>query len=261
VNYRGFDLSGRVALVTGAAQGIGRALAAGLAQAGAHVAVTDRLQVHGLSQQLCDEITAAGGLATAFDLDVTDTPAIPAVMASIRASLGGLDILVNNAGTGISRAALEVSEADWDRILDLNLKSQFFCAQAAARLMAEQGHGQIINIASTHALIALPDGSPYIASKGGVASLTRSLALEWIKLGIRVNAIAPGPVHTAYKAQADLALGRTPESIQADMQRRVPLGRRLQPEELVGAAIYLASEASRAVVGHVLVVDGGQVIQ
>jgi NAD(P)-dependent dehydrogenase (short-subunit alcohol dehydrogenase family) len=259
--YNGFDLSGRVALVTGAAQGIGRALAIGLAQAGAHVAVTDRPQVHALTQQVCAEIAAAGGLASAFELDVTDTSAIAAALAYIRGQLGGLDILVNNAGTGISRAALDVSEADWDRILDLNLKSQFFCAQAAARLMVEQGRGQIINIASTHALIALPDGSPYIASKGGVASLTRSLALEWIGLGIRVNAIAPGPVHTAYKAQADLALGRTAESIREDMQRRVPLGRRLQPEELVGAAIYLASDASRAVVGHVLVVDGGQVIQ
>jgi NAD(P)-dependent dehydrogenase (short-subunit alcohol dehydrogenase family) len=261
MNYRGFDLGGQVAVVTGAAQGIGRALAVGLAQAGAHVAVTDRAQMHGLSLQVCDEISASGGQATAFELDVTQTAVIADRLAQIQSRLGGLDILVNNAGTGISRAALDVSEADWDRILDLNLKSQFFCAQAAARLMAAQGRGRIINIASTHALIALPDGSPYIASKGGVASLTRSLALEWIRLGIRVNAIAPGPVHTAYKAQADLALGRTAESIRDDMQRRVPLGRRLQPEELVGAAIYLASDASRAVVGHILVVDGGQVIQ
>lgn len=258
--YTGFDLSGRVVLMTGAAQGIGRALAVGMASAGATLALTDRPSMRRDLAAVQAIIEADGGRAACFELDVLDTPAIAPAMQQVLDQWGRLDVLVNNAGTGITRAALDVTEADWDRILDLNLKGQFFCAQAAARLMGHQGGGRIINIASTHALIALPNGSPYIASKGGVASLTRSLALEWVKLGVHVNAIAPGPVHTDYKARADQELGRTPEAIQEDMQRRVPLGRRLLPEELVGAAIYLASPASEAVVGHMLVVDGGQVI-
>ncbi|MEK6289829.1 MAG: SDR family oxidoreductase [Paraburkholderia tropica] len=260
MTFDGFDLSGKVAVVTGAAQGIGKALAIGLAQAGATVAVTDRPD---MDSRMCDvqaQIESTGGIARTYHLDVTATRCISSVFERIATDLGHLDILVNNAGTGIACAAIDVTEEEWDRILDLNLKGQFFCAQAAARLMATQGGGRIINVASTHALIALPDGAPYIASKGGVASLTRSLALEWIRLGINVNAIAPGPVETEYKREVDVRLGRTPESIRLDMERRVPLARRLDPAELVGGVIYLASPSAAAVVGHMLVVDGGQII-
>ena len=253
-------LAGRVAVVTGGAMGIGRALALGLAEAGATVAVVDRPEARARSLEVQAAIEATGGACGVYDLDVTDTPAIAPIFERIAADWRALDILVNNAGTGIARPALDVTEADWDRILDLNLRATFFCAQAAARRMAAHGGGRIVNIASTHALIALPDGAPYIASKGGVASLTRSLALEWIGLGIHVNAVAPGPVETDYKRQADARMGRTPASIQLDMQRRVPLGRRLRPEELVGAVVYLAGPGASAMVGHVLVVDGGQVI-
>jgi 2-deoxy-D-gluconate 3-dehydrogenase len=256
----GSPLQGRVAIVTGGALGIGRALAVGLAEAGAAVAVVDLPQAHAQAHEVQARIREAGGRCAVYDLDVTDTPSIASTFERVAADFGALDILVNNAGTGINCSALDVTEADWDRILDLNLKATFFCAQAAARRMAKTGGGRIINMASTHALIALPDGAPYIASKGGVASLTRSLALEWIGLGIHVNAVAPGPVETEYKRQADTRLGRTPESISLDMKRRVPLGRRLRPEELVGAVVYLAGPAASAMVGHVLVVDGGQVI-
>ncbi len=255
-----FDLTGQVAVVTGGALGIGRALSEGLVNAGAAVAIIDLPQQQAQAQALCEQLEAAGGWARYYPLDVRQTSAIAGVFDTIRQDFGRLDILVNNAGTGYSGTALEVSEHDWDRILDLNLKALFFCAQAAARLMAANEGGSIINLCSTHALIALPGGAPYIASKGAVASLTRSLALEWIPLGVRVNAIAPGPVVTDYKRQADARLGRTEASIRQDMQARIPLGRRLQPEELVGASLLLASPAGRAMVGHILVVDGGQVI-
>jgi 2-deoxy-D-gluconate 3-dehydrogenase len=258
--YRGFDLSGQVVLVTGAAMGIGQALARGLAEAGATVAVTDLAAKLPQAEQLCEEIRRAGGRAQAFVIDVCDTAAIAAAFQAVVDALGPLRVLVNNAGTGIRKPAFEVEEADWDRIVDLNLKAQFFCAQAAARLMLAQGGGRIINVCSTHAMIAVENGSPYIASKGGVAALTRSLALEWIRHGIHVNAIAPGPVGSDYRLQLDAALGRTPEDVQRDMQARVPLGRRLDPQELVGATVYLASPAASAMVGHVLVVDGGQLV-
>jgi len=259
--YPGFDLSGQVALVTGAASGIGRALAVGLAQSGATVAVTDLPSMEAQAQEVCDEIRAGGGRGHAFALDVCKTDDIVSAFQSVMERLGGLDILVNNAGTGIRRAALDVTEADWDRILDLNLKGQFFCAQAAAHLMIPRGGGRIINVCSTHALIAVADGAPYIASKGGIASLTRSLALEWIRHGIHVNAVAPGPVSSEYRLRLDAALGRSEEDVRCDMNRRVPLARRLEPQELVGATVFLASPAASAMVGHILVVDGGQVIQ
>lgn len=255
-----FDLSGQVAVVTGGALGIGQALSEGLVSAGAAVAVIDLPTRHQEAQSLCQRLETAGGWARFYPLDVCHTASIAGVFDTIHHDFGRFDILVNNAGTGYSGDALDVTPQDWDRIQDVNLKAVFFCAQAAARLMVAQGGGTIINMCSTHALIALPGGAPYIASKGGVASLTRSLALEWIRLGVRVNAIAPGPVDTDYKRQADLRLGRTEDSIHQDMQARIPLGRRLQPEELVGAALLLASTAGQAMVGHVLVVDGGQVI-
>lgn len=260
MSYAGFDLSGQVALVTGGALGIGRALALGLAQAGAAVAVTDLPSMLAQAQDVCDEIRAAGGRAQAFALDVCRIDGIAPAFETVLAQMGRIDILVNNAGTGIRRAALEVSEADWDRILDLNLKGQFFCAQAAARLMIPRGGGRIVNVCSTHALIAVADGAPYIASKGGIASLTRSLALEWVRYGIHVNAIAPGPVSSDYRRRLDATLGRGEEDVRRDMQARVPLARRLEPQELVGAAVLLASPAASAMVGHILVVDGGQVI-
>lgn len=259
--YAGFDLSGQVGLVTGGAMGIGRALAVGLAQAGAALAVTDLPSRMAEAEEVCADIRRDGGRAEAFALDVCNIGGIAAVFQSVLERMGRIDILVNNAGTGIRRAALDVTEADWDRILDLNLKGQFFCAQAAARLMIRQGGGRIINVCSTHALIALADGSPYIASKGGVASLTRSLALEWVRYGIHVNAIAPGPVSSDYRLKLDAALGRSEEDVRRDMVARVPLARRLEPQELVGATVFLASPAASAMVGHILVVDGGQVIQ
>ena len=243
----GFRLDGRVAVVTGGSQGIGRAVSLALAEAGASVAVTNVREKSADVDALCAEITAGGGTAKGYELDVTDTGGIPAVMDSIAADLGGLDILVNNAGVRSEKPSLELTEAEWDSVLGVNLKGTFFCAQAAARHMLERGHGRIVNVASQLAVAAQPKRAAYIASKGGIVALTKVLALEWIAKGITVNAIGPGPTETPMTMRADAP----------PVSARSPLGRRLKPEEVAGAVVFLASPAGAAVNGHLLLVDGG----
>jgi 2-dehydro-3-deoxy-D-gluconate 5-dehydrogenase len=209
---------------------------------------------------VADEIAALGRTARVYPFDVTAIDGIAAVVDRVAEEFGSLDILVNNAGASDHRSGLECTPDDWDAILTLNLKSMFFFSQAAAKHMARRGSGRIVNLGSTHGLIATGNAIAYKASKGGVHSLTRELAFEWVKLGINVNAVAPGPVETPRMLETDLAQGRTGEVLRADMQRRVPLGRRLQPEEIAAPIVFLASPAAAAIVGHVLVIDGGQTI-
>jgi 2-dehydro-3-deoxy-D-gluconate 5-dehydrogenase len=256
----GFRLDGKVALVTGSAQGIGRGVAIGLAEAGASVAVLDRPEQTALGNEAVGEIESLGRKARFYPFDVTHVAQIPATVEAIVADFGTLDILVNNAGTSDYMSALECTPEMWDAILALNLKSVFFFAQAAAKHMMTSGGGKIINMGSTHALVATGTAVSYKASKGGVHSLTRELAYEWVKFGINVNAVAPGPVETPRILQADRERGRTGAVLKEDIERRVPLGRRLRPDEIAGPVVFLASSAADAVVGHVLVVDGGQTI-
>ena len=242
------------ALVTGSARGIGSALAYGLAQAGANIAVSDVPEQMPGAHETVERIQSEGVASRAYPLDVLDLPNIRQTISAVVRDFGRLDILINNAGIRRRAPALEVTEADWDAVLDTNLKGAFFCAQAAARPMIDQGSGRIINISSQLALVAGENRAAYCASKAGLANLTRVLALEWIKYGITVNAIGPGPTETPGLLAADT---RSPAELAADLQANMPLGRRMSPQELVGAAIYLASPSAAATTGHLLIVDGG----
>jgi 2-dehydro-3-deoxy-D-gluconate 5-dehydrogenase len=245
-----FKLDGKVAVVTGAGQGIGKACALALGQAGATVAVTGLADRRADLDSVCSEITTAGGKARAFTLDVSEIPTIPPAFAEIIAGLGSLDILVNNAGVRVNGPSLAISEKDWDWVLAVNLKGTFFGCQAAAAHMATHGGGRIVNIASQLVVSAAPERAAYIASKGGIVALTKTLAVEWASLGIQVNAVGPGPTDTPMTASADPAAS-------AQMLVRSPIGRRLEPSEVATSVVFLASPASGAITGQHLLVDGG----
>ena len=252
--YAGLNLDGMTALVTGSGRGIGSALAFGLAQAGANVALSDVPEQLPGARETAERIKGEGVDSRTYGLDVLDLANIRRTVDEVVRDFGRLDILVNNAGIRLRQPALEVTEDNWDAVIDTNLKGPFFCAQAAARVMIEQGGGRIINISSQLAIIAGENRAAYCASKAGLANLTRVLALEWIKYGITVNAIGPGPTETPGLLAADT---RSDTELAADLSANMPLGRRMLPEELVGAAVYLASPSASATTGHLLIVDGG----
>ena len=244
-----FDLSGHVALVTGANTGLGQAIAVALAHAGADIAAVGRSKPDDTAKQ----VRAAGRKLHAIDCDLGTKPDVGAIVREVVAKLGRLDILVNNAGIIRRNAALELTEEDWDTVMNVNLKTVFFLSQAAARAMLEgPKRGKIINIAS---MLSFQGGirvASYTASKSGVAGLTRLLANEWAAQGINVNAIAPGYFETnnttALRADAERS---------ADILKRIPAGRWGKPGDLGGAAVFLASAASDYVHGAIIPVDGG----
>jgi NAD(P)-dependent dehydrogenase (short-subunit alcohol dehydrogenase family) len=244
-----FQLDGRRALVTGASRGIGEALAHGLARFGADVAVTSRDPAR--LARVVARIEGEGRRALPLALDMRDVAAIARRVAEAAEALGGLDILVNNAGMEEVRPSLEVDEALWDRILDTNLKGAFFAAQAAARAMAGGG-GAILNVASLTSEVGVPTAVPYGSSKAGLLGMTRALATEWAPLGIRVNAIGPGYFRTQLTE-----VFYQDEGWAAAMLAKIPAGRFGDLRDLVGAAVFLCSDAARYVTGQVLYVDGG----
>ena len=248
---RRFDLSGRVIVVTGASKGIGRELTVLLAETEAIVVPTVRTEAD--ADRLVSEAESRGLTVYPQRLDVRDVASITDAVSRIVAAHGRIDVLVNNAGLGFARAAFDVTEADWDEMMAVNLRGAFFMSQAVARAMsASRQGGRIVNISSQGGLVGLPDAAVYCASKGGLNMLTKTLALEWAKDAITVNAIAPTFIYTPGTAP----ILEEPK-MRAAVLGKIPLGQFALTNDVASAIIYLASDAGRMVTGTVLVVDGG----
>jgi len=245
-----FSLDGKVALVTGGGRGIGRAVALGLARAGADVVVASR-KLPDL-EKVAEEIRGLGRKSLAVAAHIGRVEEISNLVSRVKEEFGKIDILVNNAGTNPTMdQALDIDERAWDSIMNLNLKGLFFLSQAVARVMKEQGGGKIINIASVAGIT--PDILPvYSMSKAGVIMASKVMAQQWAQYSIRVNTVAPGLTRTQFSQ----ALWSNPDILQGAMSR-TPMGRIAEPEEMVGAIIFLASDASSYVTGQAIAVDGG----
>jgi 3-oxoacyl-[acyl-carrier protein] reductase len=246
--------TGKVAIVTGAAQGIGAATARRLAGEGAAVAVVDLTAER--AQGTVDEISAEGGAARAYGCDVADQEAVAATFAQAVEDLGGLHILVNNAGITRDNLLFKMPKSDWDTVLSVNLTSAFNCSQAAQRYLVKQNYGKIVSLSSRSALGNRGQAN-YAAAKAGIQGLTATLAIELGRYNINVNAVAPGYVATAMTAATAERVGATPERHQELAAERTPLGRVGQPEEIASVVAFLASDDASYVSGQTLYVNGG----
>ena len=245
-------LDGKVVLVTGAGSGIGRAVAIAAAEVGADCVICELPEKMADLDPVCDAIRGLGRRVSAHPLRLPDLSSIDVLVEGAIEAMDRIDVLVNNAGINIPRDALDVTESDWDRVLDVNLKGLFFVSQRVARRMKESGGGKIVNIASQNGVVGYYKRAAYCSSKAGVVNLTRVLALEWAQHGITVNAVGPTFILTPLTQSTfdDPAL-------REDLLKRIPLGRVGQPEDVVGAVVFLASPAADLITGHTLLVDGG----
>lgn len=245
-------LDGKVAIVTGAGSGIGRAVALAVAEAGADCVPTELPEKASALDPVCDEILRSGRKVLPLPLRLPEMSSIDSLVATTIERMGRVDILVNNAGVNIPRDALELTEGDWDRVLDVNLKGLFFLSQRVAREMIKTGGGRIVNMASQNGLVGYYKRAAYCSSKAGVVNLTRVLAIEWAKYKINVNAIGPTFILTPLTQSTF-----DDPVLREDLLKRIPLGRVGQPEDVVGAVVFLASPAANLITGHTLLVDGG----
>ncbi len=249
-----FSLSGKTALVTGAAGGIGKAIALAFGVCGAKVFLSGSSEEK--LKKLLPEMTAEGIDAAYKAIDITKPGAPGELVEAAVASMGSIDILVNSAGINRPQKSIDVTEENWDAVLDINLKATFFACQAAAKFMKKQGGGKIINISSQAGSVALPLRAAYCSSKGGVDQLTRTLAVEWAKDSILVNAVAPTFVLTPLTK----GMFENKEFLNYVLES-IPLGRMAEPEEVAYATLFLASDLSNMITGHILIVDGGWTVK
>ncbi|UCB59038.1 MAG: glucose 1-dehydrogenase [Thermoplasmatales archaeon] len=243
-----FNLDGKVAIVTGASRGLGKSMAIGLAKAGADVVVTDILDI----SEVVEEIEKIGRKSIGLLVDVCNKSSIETMVKETLKKFRRIDILVNNAGILRMGVAESMSKDDWNKVIDVNLSGQFLCSQEIGKQMIKQKSGKIINIDSIAGIGGYSQAVAYNASKAGIISLTKTLAVEWAKYNINVNAICPGVFAT--DMTEDFLVN---EEFKKNIKNNVPLGRYATPDEIIGTAIYLASKASDYVTGHSLVIDGG----
>lgn len=249
-----FDLTDKIAIVTGATKGLGYGMALALAKAGADIVVVSRTPAD--CEKVASEISAMGRKALAVPTDVKKKQAIDNLVSKVLETFGKIDILVNNAGTAVTKAAEELTEDEWDKVVDTNLKGVFIMAQSVGKEMIKQKKGKIINISSMFGLVGDKSVLPYLASKGGVIQLTKGLALEWAKHNIQVNALAPGYVITSLNEKEF-----SEEKVYNYIVGKIPMRRLGKVEEIAGAVVFLASDAANYITGTTLAVDGGWLAQ
>ena len=248
-------LTGKTAIVTGGSRGIGRAVSLLLAREGANVAIVYAGNT-AAAEETKQQAEALGAAAAVFQCDVADEQAVTDMVKAVKTQFGSVDILVNNAGSAITKKAEDLTESDWDRVIDMDMKAVFFMAQAAGKHMIAQKSGKIINIASMLGLVAEKQVLPYCVAKGGVLQMTKALALEWAKYNIQVNAICPGYVITDINKEA-----LSEEKIYKHITGKIPMRRFGEVGDIAGAAVFLASPASDYMTGQPIVLDGGWTMQ
>lgn len=254
MKYPCFSLEGKIALITGGNKGIGKGTALCFANSGADVIVAGRTKEE--LELVATEIEKMGRRSLPIVVDVTKKQSVDAMVQKVLDEFKRIDILVNNAGISEVMPPEEYTEEIWDSIIDTNLKGVFLCSQSVGKVMIKQMQGSIINISSQASIVALPNHAAYCASKGGVNLLTKALALDWARYGIRVNAVAPTVINTP---MADKIFGDP--DVRAEILKKIPIGHFGEVEDVAGAVIFLASDASNMITGHVLLVDGGWTIQ